>query len=71
MGKTDPSWRRLRIPAIAIAPAVPVVVLGVILSAHTHAWSTERATTNAADAAGLVADFAISPLLEEDDFTDF
>ena len=60
--------RDFRLAAIAIAPAVPIVVLGLILSAHTRAWTTERATTNAADAAGLVADFAISPLLDEDDF---
>lgn len=52
-----------------LAPAVPVVALGGILSSQTRAWNTERATANAADAAALVADFAISPLLDESDFT--
>ena len=51
------------------APAIPVVILGGILAAHTRSWTTERAAGHAAAAAGLVADFAISPLLEPDDFT--
>ncbi len=54
---------------MVVAPAIPVVILGVILAAHTRSSTTERATANAAAAAGLVADFAISPLLEADDFT--
>lgn len=59
----------IRLGAVVLAPAVPVVALGMILSAHTRAWSTERATENSADVARLVADMAISPLLGPDDFT--
>ena len=69
MVEASRSQRRLRRAVMMVAPVVPVVVLGVILAAHTRSWTTERATANAADAAGLVADFAISPLLEEEDFT--
>jgi len=59
----------VRLGVVLLAPAVPVVALGMILSAHTREWSTDRATANSADAARLVADMAISPLLEPGDFT--
>ncbi len=62
-----PGWVRGVVPLLA--PALPVVLLGLFLVDNTRSWTTERATSNAADAAGLVADFAISPLLEDDDFT--
>ncbi|MFT7598625.1 MAG: putative signal transduction protein with EAL and GGDEF domain [Acidimicrobiales bacterium] len=61
--------RRLSFLAMIIAPAVPVVVIAVILTSHIRSWTTERATANAADAAALVADLAISPMLEMSDFT--
>lgn len=58
-----------RLGVVLLAPAIPVVALGIILSSHTREWSTDRATENSADAARLVADIAISPLLEPSDFT--
>ena len=69
MSDTDPSLSRLRLLALLAAPAIPAIVMAVILTSHTRNWTTERATANAAHAAGLVADFAISPVLRESDFS--
>ncbi len=52
-----------------LAPAVPVIVMALILVQYTTAWTTDRATGDAADSAALVAEIAINPLLQESDFT--
>ncbi len=58
------AWRT----ALIVAPAIPVLLVGVLLAAYVRSFTTERATTNAATAASLVADAAIDPLLEPTDF---
>lgn len=59
------AWRT----ALILGPAVPVLLVGVLLAGYVRSFTTERATSNAATAASLVADAAIDPLLEPTDFT--
>ena len=62
------SWSSRQFVVLLFLPVIPVALLGGVLLMQTRAWTTEEATTNAADSARIVADMAIGPLMTVEDF---